>query len=142
MFVGLFQDDMILRLSETRRVEVLKIDGAKIFEPMPGRPMREYVAVPPRVMANKMELHECARIWRILEAEVQQAKETRHQGKATRFLEEKEVKIFAGLPQFIVGPPADSLRGSNGLCAALTHHLVRDGQQISTGNILGFIREL
>ena|ERR1700686_175184 len=56
MFMGLFQDDMILRLSESLREEFLKVDGAKIFEPMPGRPMREYVAVPPRVMANQKEL--------------------------------------------------------------------------------------
>jgi TfoX/Sxy family transcriptional regulator of competence genes len=56
MFMGLFQDDMILRLPESLREEFLKKDGAKIFEPMPGRPMREYVAVPPRVMANKKEL--------------------------------------------------------------------------------------
>jgi hypothetical protein len=32
------------------------VDGAKIFEPMPGRPMREYVAVPPQVMADKKKL--------------------------------------------------------------------------------------
>jgi TfoX/Sxy family transcriptional regulator of competence genes len=56
MFMGLFQEDMILRLSESYRAEFLKVDGAKIFEPMPGRPMREYVAVPSRVIANKKEL--------------------------------------------------------------------------------------
>jgi len=56
MFMGLFQDDMILRLPESHREEFLKLDGAKIFEPMPGRPMREYVAVPPRVMTNRKEL--------------------------------------------------------------------------------------
>src|SRR6267378_2365897 len=56
MFMGLFQDDMILRLSENLREEFLNVDGAKIFEPMPGRPMREYIAVPPRVMTNKKEL--------------------------------------------------------------------------------------
>jgi TfoX/Sxy family transcriptional regulator of competence genes len=56
MFIGLFQENMILRLPESHRQEFLKVDGAKIFEPMPGRPMREYVAVPPRVMANQKEL--------------------------------------------------------------------------------------
>jgi TfoX/Sxy family transcriptional regulator of competence genes len=56
MFMSLFQDDMILRLLESYREEFLKLDGAKIFEPMPGRPMREYVAVPPSVMANHKEL--------------------------------------------------------------------------------------
>jgi TfoX/Sxy family transcriptional regulator of competence genes len=56
MFMGLFQDNMILRLSESHREEFLKLDRAKIFEPMPGRPMREYVAVPPDVMMNQKEL--------------------------------------------------------------------------------------
>ncbi len=56
MFMSLFQDDMILRLSESFREEFLKGEGAKIFAPMPGRPMREYVAVPPNVMENKKEL--------------------------------------------------------------------------------------
>lgn len=56
MFMSLFQDDMILRLPESLREEFLKVDGAKIFEPMPGRPMREYIAVPPQVMADKKKL--------------------------------------------------------------------------------------
>jgi len=56
LFMSLFQDDMILRLPEGLREELLKVDGARIFSPMPGRPMREYVAIPPRVMENKKEL--------------------------------------------------------------------------------------
>jgi TfoX/Sxy family transcriptional regulator of competence genes len=56
MFMSLFQDDMILRLPQSLREEFLRVDGAKIFEPMPGRPMREYVAVPPQVMADKKKL--------------------------------------------------------------------------------------
>ena len=51
--MSLFQDDMILRLPESLREEFLKVDGAKIFEPMPGRPMRDYLAVPPQVLADK-----------------------------------------------------------------------------------------
>jgi len=56
MFMGLFQNDMILRLPESQRAEFLKRGGARIFEPMPGRPMREYVAVPPRLLTDKKEL--------------------------------------------------------------------------------------
>jgi TfoX/Sxy family transcriptional regulator of competence genes len=56
LFMSLFQDDMILRLSENHREEFLNIDGAKIFSPMPGRPMREYIAVPPGVLSNQKEL--------------------------------------------------------------------------------------
>lgn len=40
MFASLFQDKMILRLSEADR-EALVRKGARPFEPMPGRPMRE-----------------------------------------------------------------------------------------------------
>ena len=56
MFMGLFQDDMILRLPESLREEFLKKEGAKIFEPMPGRPMREYVVVPPSVGRSAAQL--------------------------------------------------------------------------------------
>jgi TfoX/Sxy family transcriptional regulator of competence genes len=56
LFMSLFQDDMILRLPESQRQEMLKKEGAKSFEPMPGRPMREYVAVPPDLLADSREL--------------------------------------------------------------------------------------
>lgn len=45
MFAGTFQDKVVARLSETDRATALKA-GAKPFEPMPGRPMKEYVVVP------------------------------------------------------------------------------------------------
>ncbi len=46
MFVGLHEAGMILRLSEGQRAEFLQLKGAKQFEPLPGRVMREYVVVP------------------------------------------------------------------------------------------------
>jgi TfoX/Sxy family transcriptional regulator of competence genes len=46
MFAGTFQDKVVARLSEPERTRSLKA-GAKQFEPMPGRPMKEYVVVPP-----------------------------------------------------------------------------------------------
>ncbi len=47
MFTGLHQDDLILRLSPEDRQELLSTwDEATLFEPMEGRPMREYVVVP------------------------------------------------------------------------------------------------
>src|SRR5579859_4616972 len=58
MFMGLFQEDMILRLPEAERSELLKV-GGRIFEPMPGRPMREYVAVPPALLASHEKLRPC-----------------------------------------------------------------------------------
>ena len=56
MFMGLFQESMILRLPEGPREEFLKLHNAKVFEPMPGRPMREYAAVPQSVLRDKKEL--------------------------------------------------------------------------------------
>jgi TfoX/Sxy family transcriptional regulator of competence genes len=45
MFMGLHNNNMILRLSEKDRVDFLNV-GGKAFEPMPGRVMKEYVVVP------------------------------------------------------------------------------------------------
>ena len=46
MVAGLFQDQMIVRLSESDRRQLAAIAGAAQFEPMPGRPMREYMVLP------------------------------------------------------------------------------------------------
>ena len=55
MFAGLFGDRMHVRLPEHQRNELIKL-GGKTFEPMPGRPMREYVEVPPSIVANRAAL--------------------------------------------------------------------------------------
>jgi TfoX/Sxy family transcriptional regulator of competence genes len=46
MFAGLHEVGMVLRLPDEKRAEFLRLKGAKPFEPMPGRVMREYVVVP------------------------------------------------------------------------------------------------
>jgi TfoX/Sxy family transcriptional regulator of competence genes len=46
LFMGLHQESLILRLSDEDRASFQRIKGASVFEPMPGRPMREYVVVP------------------------------------------------------------------------------------------------
>jgi len=46
MFMGLFGDQLFLRLSEPDRAKLLAEEGAEQFDPMGGRPMREYVVVP------------------------------------------------------------------------------------------------
>jgi TfoX/Sxy family transcriptional regulator of competence genes len=56
LFMGLFQDDLILRLPDSFRQELLAANKAKIFEAMPGRPMREYIAVPGALTCDKKEL--------------------------------------------------------------------------------------
>jgi len=52
MFTGLHEARMVVRLDERGRTELLAIPGAEPFEPMPGRFMREYVVVPPRIVEN------------------------------------------------------------------------------------------
>src|SRR5579864_1983826 len=56
LFAGLHQDSMIMRLSADDRTAFLKQKGSGIFEPMPGRPMREYVVVPPSVLESGDQL--------------------------------------------------------------------------------------
>jgi TfoX/Sxy family transcriptional regulator of competence genes len=53
MFCGLFEDQFIVRLPDAERTAFLKQPGAKVFEPMPGRPMKEYVLVPPAVVERE-----------------------------------------------------------------------------------------
>jgi TfoX/Sxy family transcriptional regulator of competence genes len=56
LFMGLHQEALILRLSDDDRESFLKIEGASVFEPMPGRPMREYVVVPSRMVDRETSL--------------------------------------------------------------------------------------
>ncbi len=46
-FAGLYGDDMVFRLAGDPRDSALALDGAHLFEPMPGRPMPAWVQVPP-----------------------------------------------------------------------------------------------
>lgn len=52
MFFGVFGSDLFVRLSEEDRPTALALRGAHAFEPMPGRPLREYVVLPPEVVAD------------------------------------------------------------------------------------------
>lgn len=45
MFAGLFGEDLLVRLPEPE-IAVVKKQGGRDFEPMPGRAMRGYVIVP------------------------------------------------------------------------------------------------
>jgi TfoX/Sxy family transcriptional regulator of competence genes len=56
MFSGLFEDRMMVRLDDAEREELLAMPGAMPFEPMPGRPMREYAVVPPALVAARPRL--------------------------------------------------------------------------------------
>ncbi len=52
MFAGVFGDGVMLRLSEAERAK----SGWPPFEPMPARPMREYVSAPAAVAASEAKL--------------------------------------------------------------------------------------
>jgi hypothetical protein len=56
MFMGLHQENMALRLAEGDRERYLALPGAAIFEPMPGRSMREYVVATPELLADRAAL--------------------------------------------------------------------------------------
>jgi TfoX/Sxy family transcriptional regulator of competence genes len=53
MFMGVHQDNIVLRLSKSDRESFLKLEGAKAFEPQPGRIMREYVVFPEWIIENE-----------------------------------------------------------------------------------------
>ena len=55
MLCGVFAHRIMLRLSEADRAEYLQLPGARAFEAMPGRPMREYVELTPQIMDSPAE---------------------------------------------------------------------------------------
>jgi len=55
MLACIFQDRIMVRLSEPDRVEAAKI-GGKPFEPSPGRAMKEYVELPAKVVGSPAQL--------------------------------------------------------------------------------------
>jgi TfoX/Sxy family transcriptional regulator of competence genes len=53
MFAGLFGDKLFLKLSESDIAEIKKAcKGLSDLEPMPGRPMKGYVAIPKSVYSD------------------------------------------------------------------------------------------
>jgi TfoX/Sxy family transcriptional regulator of competence genes len=58
MFFGLFGDALFVRLGDDERA-ALMAEGASQLEPMPGRPMREYVVLPPAMVDDEQQ----ARAW-------------------------------------------------------------------------------
>jgi|SRR5579862_3027994 len=56
MFTGLFGSRLFVRLGKAQRAEVLAQPGFSLLEPMPGRPMKEYVVLPDDVVADSDKL--------------------------------------------------------------------------------------
>jgi TfoX/Sxy family transcriptional regulator of competence genes len=51
MATGLFAEQWVVRLPESERAAAID-EGATSFEPMPGRPMKGFVVIPPAVVAD------------------------------------------------------------------------------------------
>jgi TfoX/Sxy family transcriptional regulator of competence genes len=56
MFCGVFLRGIMVRLSEDQREHWIRERKAKLFEPMPGRPMKEYIEPPPSVLQDPVQL--------------------------------------------------------------------------------------
>jgi TfoX/Sxy family transcriptional regulator of competence genes len=55
MFMGLHEERLVLRLDDGPR-QALLAGGAKLFEPMKGRPMKEYVVAPAELVGDRKAL--------------------------------------------------------------------------------------
>jgi TfoX/Sxy family transcriptional regulator of competence genes len=53
---GLFGTSMFVRLSGPDRARLLALPGAEPFDPMGGRPMREYALIPPSILEDEPAL--------------------------------------------------------------------------------------
>ena len=56
MFAAVHQESLFVRLGEKDRAELLAQPGAHLFEPMEGRPMREYVVFPAAMLSDRAAL--------------------------------------------------------------------------------------
>ena len=55
MFAGTFGPNVVIRLPEDERAKALK-EGCAAFEPMAGRPMKEYVVLPAKAGSDPAAL--------------------------------------------------------------------------------------
>jgi TfoX/Sxy family transcriptional regulator of competence genes len=59
MFAGTFGTEVFVRLSDEEGLSLLKEKGATKFSPMPGRPMKSYIVIPPSWANDEAK----ARVW-------------------------------------------------------------------------------
>ncbi|HEV2450063.1 MAG TPA: TfoX/Sxy family protein, partial [Thermoplasmata archaeon] len=52
LLMGVFGEDVFVRLSEEGCAEAVRSAGARPFEPMPGRTMKGYAVLPARLLAD------------------------------------------------------------------------------------------
>jgi TfoX/Sxy family transcriptional regulator of competence genes len=56
MFIGLFEDKLFIRLpDELREATELRTGALKHLEPMPGRPMKDYVVLPESLYSKEKD---------------------------------------------------------------------------------------
>lgn len=53
MFMGVHKNNIFIRLSKSDRETFLKLEGSEVFEPLPGRVMKEYAVFPEWIFENK-----------------------------------------------------------------------------------------
>lgn len=58
MFAGLYGQQVFIRLPDTDRLRLIEEEGATEFSPMPGKPMKEYVAIPEKWRQNPEAVRE------------------------------------------------------------------------------------
>jgi TfoX/Sxy family transcriptional regulator of competence genes len=59
MFAGLHQDNVFIRLrADDQKRLFAQADEASVFEPMPGRPMKEYVVIPESLYSDSVKFLE------------------------------------------------------------------------------------
>jgi TfoX/Sxy family transcriptional regulator of competence genes len=64
MWTGLHTTNWVVRLPDDAREDLFRIDGARPFEPVPGRPMTGFATLPSSVLADPKALHEwLSRAW-------------------------------------------------------------------------------
>lgn len=59
-FAGLYGDDMVFKLEGAEHAGALSLEGAHLFEPMAGRPMKAWVQVPPAHETQWLDLARAA----------------------------------------------------------------------------------
>lgn len=58
VFIAGNESGMTFKLDESGRAQALQIKGAQHFDPMGGRPMKEWIFVPPHVLDQTRDLAE------------------------------------------------------------------------------------
>jgi outer membrane biosynthesis protein TonB len=56
LLAGLHQEDLVLKLAEADRAQMLALEQGVRWTPMPGRPMREFLALSAAVIADRARL--------------------------------------------------------------------------------------